>query len=190
MPETSGSGILQTIGLWTGRLAIVANAAGTLTVLILVAVVNYDVVARGIFSKPFMGAVEVVQFSLVFIVFLQLPDVVRVDRLTRSDGFLVIARDRWPLLSLWLRRFIDFVSFLFMSAIGYAMWPEFVEMWETQDFFGVPGIFTAPWWPVKLVIFSSAVLCAVLFLVKVFMPLSTVPHSTNTTRPNTEHDAT
>ena len=39
-------------------------------------------------------------------------------------------------------------------------------MWETQDFFGVPGVFTAPWWPIKLVITLSAGLCAMLFVVK------------------------
>ena len=34
-----------------------------------------------------------------------------------------------------------------MAIIAIAIWPEFVEMWETQDFFGIPGVFTAPWWP-------------------------------------------
>ena len=59
----------------------------TLVVLALVLVVNYDMGARNLFNAPFNGAVEVVQFSMVLIVFLQLPDVVRVNRLTRSDGF-------------------------------------------------------------------------------------------------------
>ena len=59
-----------------------ANAVGTLVVLALVCVVNYDVIARGLFNSPFLGAVEVVQFSMVLIVFLQLPDVMRVGRLT------------------------------------------------------------------------------------------------------------
>ena len=40
-------------------------------------------------------------------------------------------------------------------------------MWDTQDFFGVPGIFTAPWWPVKLCIFVSAALTALIFFLKV-----------------------
>ena len=35
-----------------------ANATGTLVVLALVAVVNYDIVARGVFNQPFHGAVE------------------------------------------------------------------------------------------------------------------------------------
>lgn len=153
-----------------GAIATFANAIGTLVVLALVVVVNIDVVGRGFFNAPFLGAVEVVQFSMVLIVFLQLPDVVRVNRLTRSDGFLVVAGHRWPGLSAWLRRLIDLVSFIFMTLIAFAIWPEFVEMLETRDFFGVPGVFIAPWWPIKLVIFISAVLCALLFLLKTIIP--------------------
>ncbi|MEP0563501.1 MAG: TRAP transporter small permease, partial [Paracoccaceae bacterium] len=46
----------------TKYVAIVANVVGTLVVLGLVVIVNYDVVARGVFNQPFRGAVEVVQF--------------------------------------------------------------------------------------------------------------------------------
>ncbi|MDJ0859881.1 MAG: TRAP transporter small permease subunit, partial [Dinoroseobacter sp.] len=77
-------------------IAMAANAAGTFVVIALIAVVNYDIIARGLFNKPFLGAVEVVQFSMVLIVFLQLPDVIRVGRLTRSDGFLSLMRARRP----------------------------------------------------------------------------------------------
>ncbi|MCK7614664.1 TRAP transporter small permease subunit [Roseibium sediminicola] len=148
-------------------LAITANAAGTLIVLGLILVVNYDVIARGFFHAPFRGAVEVVQFSMVLIVFLQLPDVVRTGRLTRSDGFLTILRMTRPKLADALRRAIDFASAVFMTLVAFAIWPEFVEMFETKDFFGVPGVFTAPWWPIKLAIYLSAVLCTVLFVLKV-----------------------
>ena len=148
-------------------IAIAANAAGTFVVILLIAVVNYDIVARGVFGKPFLGAVEVVQFSMVLIVFLQLPDVIRVGRLTRSDGFLNLTLRRKPPAGRMLSRIIDIASAAFMAIVAIAMWPEFVEMWESQDFFGVPGVFTAPWWPVKLVIFLSAVMCTIHFLLRV-----------------------
>ena len=143
-----------------------ANAVGTLVVLALVAVVNFDVAARGFFNNPFLGAVEVVQFSMVLIVFLQLPDVVRVDRLTRSDGLLTIIGNRRPKLASAIRNMIDLISAIFMVLVALAIWPEFLEMLESSDYFGVPGIFTAPWWPIKLVIFASAGLCALIFLLK------------------------
>ena len=152
-------------------IAMAANAAGTLVVVLLVAVVNYDIIARGLFNRPFMGAVEVVQFTMVLIVFLQLPDVIRVGRLTRSDGFLGLVCARAPKKGRLMSRVIDLFSALFMALVVIAMWPEFLEMWDTQDYFGIPGVFTAPWWPIKLVIVLSAVLCAVHFLLHVARPL-------------------
>ncbi|MES0882548.1 TRAP transporter small permease subunit [Roseibium sp. SCP14] len=166
-PLENGVRALSQLANWV---AIAANAVGTLIVLGLVLIVNYDVVARGFFNAPFRGAVEVVQFSMVLIVFLQLPDVVRTNRLTRSDGFLTILQTTKPRLAETLRRAINFASAVFMALVAYAIWPEFVEMYETRDFFGVPGVFTAPWWPVKLAIYLSATLCTVLFAMKVLSP--------------------
>lgn len=148
-----------------------ANAIGTLMVLALVVVVNFDVVARGVFNAPFRGAVEVVQFSMVFIVFAQLPDVVRVGRLTRSDGLLIVLGDRSPRFRDLLGRAIDSLAGVLMVLIAVAMWPEFVEAFESRDYFGTPGVFTAPWWPLKLVVFVSASLCAAIFALRVLTGL-------------------
>jgi len=161
---------LRSINWVATRIAIVANAIGTLVVLGLVMVVNYDVIGREFFNQSFHGAVELVQFSMVLIVFLQLPDVIRVNRLTRSDGFLSIAANRFPLLKTILSKVINLIAFVFMVLIAVAIFPEFLEMWETKDYFGVPGVFTAPWWPVKLVIFISAVLSSVIFALKILLP--------------------
>ena len=162
--------MLSVPGRLAGGVAIAANAAGTFVVLVLIAVVNYDIIARGMFNRPFLGAVEVVQFSMVLIVFLQLPDVIRVGRLTRSDGFLRLLSARAPTAGLGLRRAIDLLSATFMVLVAVAMWPEFVEMWHSRDFFGVPGVFTAPWWPIKLIIFLSACLCTLHLLLHILAP--------------------
>jgi TRAP-type C4-dicarboxylate transport system permease small subunit len=148
-------------------LAIAANVAGTLSVLALVVILNVDVVARGVFNAPLKGTYEIVQLSVVFIVFLQLADVVRVDRLTRSDGFLNLLHGHRPRLTANLRRIINAISAIFMGLIAYIMFPEFLHMWDTQDYFGVPGVFTAPWWPIKLVIASGCALSCLIFVLKV-----------------------
>ncbi len=162
--------LLKQIERFVSYAAILTNVIGTLVVLGLVAVVNYEVVLRGLYNKSFHGAVELVQFSMVLIVFLQLPDVVRVNRLTRSDGFLAVIGKRVPKVKLYLDRLINLIACVFMVLISVAIWPEFLDMLETRDYFGVPGIFTAPWWPVKLVIFISGVLCSTLFALKVLIP--------------------
>ncbi len=147
-------------------IAQVANAAGTLVVLGLVVLINSDVVARNAFNAPFAGTYEAVQFLMVMIVFLQLPDVVRINRLTRSDGFLGLIAGRRPAIARFAARIIDGASACFMAVIAYAMWPEFQRSWSEDMYFGTPGIFTAPYWPIHLVITFSAALCALIFLTK------------------------
>lgn len=161
----------------TNGVAIAANVTGTLVVMGLVLVVNYDVVARGFFNKPFHGAIELVQFAMVLIVFLQLPDVIRVERLTRSDGFLLLIGARYPKVEITMRRVIDAVSFVLMTLIAITIFPEFLKMWGTQDYFGIPGVFTAPWWPIKLTILFSTTLSAVIFALKVVGPSPFARHS-------------
>ena len=172
--------------------AITTNTLGTLVVLALVVVLNVDVIARGLFSAPLKGTYEIVQLAVVFIVFLQLADVVRVDRLTRSDGFLNLLHNRRPGLTANLRRIINALSAIFMGLIAYIMFPEFLKMWGTQDFFGIPGVFTVPWWPIKLVIASGSALACLIFALKVITAqdrpqLVRVPEheDSNTGGPNT-----
>ena len=184
--------------LFSGSVSIAmwANMIGTCLIFVLVAILNADVVARGVFHAPIRGVVEMVIFSLVLVVFLQLPDVVRSNRLTRSDGFLLVLQSGWPVLGNLLARTIDFAAGIFMCLVAWTIWPEFVESIETchfitppefgpnpsGDFFadlsaafarceyaGTPGIFTAPYWPVKMAIAFSVTLCAILFFFKAFL---------------------
>ena len=174
-------------------LAITATVAGTCTVLVLVVILNVDVIARSLFNAPLKGTYEIVQLAVVFIVFLQLPDVVRVDRLTRSDGFLNLLHGRRPALTANIRRIINAMSAIFMGLIAYIMFPEFLKMWDTQDFFGVPGVFTVPWWPVKLVIASGSALACVIFVLKVITAqdrpqLVRIPEHDDTENPDMPKD--
>ena len=57
-----------------------------------------------------------------------------------------------------------------MALIAVATYPLFVEMWHTQDYFGIPGVFTAPWWPIRLTVLASSILCATIFVLKVLKP--------------------
>ena len=151
-------------------IALGANATGTLMVLALVIVVNYDMLARTLANRPLHGAIELVQFAMVLIVFLQLPDVIRAGRLTRSDGFLGMLAITAPRVAALLQRAIDLLSFVIMALIAVATYPLFVEMWHTQDYFGIPGVFTAPWWPIRLTVLASSILCATIFVLKVLKP--------------------
>ncbi|WP_372840723.1 TRAP transporter small permease [Phaeovulum sp.] len=142
------------------------NVIGTLVVLALVVVINADVFARNVLHAPFRGVFEAVQLLMVLIVFLQLPDVVRMNRLTRSDGFLAILADRYPRIGNPLARIIDLISAAFMLLIVWTIYPEFTSTLENGRYFGVRGVFTLPAWPQYLAITIGAALSALLFIGK------------------------
>ncbi len=175
------------------RLARISNAVGTLMIFGLVGVLNVDVVARGAFHAPLKGSVELVIFAMVLIVFLQLPDVVRINRLTRSDGFIAVLQTKYPLLADIASRIIDASACIFMALVAWAVWPEFMDKyescyffaqpefgpaptgefmkdlsdaWARCDYFGTPGVFTAPKWPLHLATFFGVTLCSLIFGVK------------------------
>lgn len=187
---------LRKIEKWVVTIAIIANVSGAFVLLALVAIMNVDVVSRNVFNAPFRGVVEVVIFSLALIVFLQLPDVVRTGRLTRSDGFLGLMRTRSPRFSGAMARLLDGIACVFMCLIVWTVWPEFVEAFESChffsqpdfgpaptgnlwidfrtglarcDYFGTPGILQAPWWPVRLAIAFGCAWAAILFFFKTIL---------------------
>ncbi len=175
------------------QISSVSNAVGTLMLFGLIAVLNVDVFARGVLHAPLKGSVEIVIFALVLIVFLQLPDVIKCDRLTRSDGFITYAKHKYPSFASGLSRLIDLASSLFLGVIAYVVWPEFFETFESCSFFtqpefgapltgvfmddlsnafarceyfGTPGIFTAPTWPLHLATLFGAIISSVILFLK------------------------
>lgn len=202
------SRIVNSIRRFVAAIAVVSNVAGAFVLLGLVVITNSDVIARGLFNSPIMGVVELVIFSMILIVFLQLGDVVRTGRLTRSDGLLLSLKDSRPFIGGIIDRLIDGISCLFFALIAWTVWPEFLEAWESChffslpewgpppsgnlwqdvqagarrcDFFGTPGIFTTPWWPARLAIAFGVTLAAVIFFLKAVLgnPKSTSPEGSN-----------
>lgn len=162
--------IVSRLSHLTDRLAISANILGALLVLLIVVVINTDVFMRTIFIAPIRGVVEIVEISIVAIVFLQLPDLVRIGRLTRSDAFLEGMTSYRPAVGHTLRRAFDLLSAGFMGLVIYAIAPTVIEDYEEGAYVGTEGVFTAPEWPLKLIIVVGASLCLARWLLNAISP--------------------
>lgn len=164
------SRILAALSFITDRITIILNVVGALIVLGISVVMNVDAIGRSFFNAPFLGTVEVVEFSMVLIVFLQLPDVVRVGRMTRSGGFIGLLMKRAAHIGLPLSRVIDAVAAVLMFIIFYATIPDLISAYQDGDFFGTPGLFTLIEWPVKLAIVVGCFLCGVRWTLYALVP--------------------
>lgn len=146
------------------RLLSALNGIGTLWILVLLILLNADVAGRNLVAAPIDGVFEIVEITIVAIVFLQLGDATRLGRLTRSDGFFGLILKRRPRIGHVMGAVFDFLGALFMFFILYGSWPTFVEAWEGNYFAGNEGVFTAPTWPVKLIIVIGCVVTLILFI--------------------------
>jgi TRAP-type C4-dicarboxylate transport system permease small subunit len=149
---------------WLYRGLAALNIAGALLVITLLVIINVDSLSRTLLSISFLGVTEVVELSLVAIVFLQMGDAVRSGRLTRSDGLLTLLGDRAPRLRALLHAVFDLLAAAFMALIVAGGVPRMIESYQRGEFKGTAQLFTVPEWPVKLIIVVGAIAAILAFL--------------------------
>jgi len=147
------------------------NALGSLWILALLVLINIDAFGRTLFAAPINGVPEMIELSIVGIVFLQLGDAARCGRLTRSDGLLNKLIRSWPSGGRLLAAAFDLLGAFFMALIFYGSLPLFIESVERGHYAGNIGIFTAPIWPIKLVILIGCLVTLLQFVAFAFRHL-------------------
>ena len=147
----------RAVDLVTGGL----NVAGTLLILALMLLVNADVIGRGAFSAPISGVPEMVSMSIVAIVFLQIAQTFRKGRLTRAEALITTLKAHAPRLSLGVELLFAIAAAVLVWILFSASLPLFEKAWTRGTYEGTVGDFTAPIWPVKLIILVG---CAALWV--------------------------
>lgn len=140
------------------------NAAGSVWILLLILLVTADALGRSFFAAPIVGTVELVQISIVGIVFMQLGDTVRTGRLTRSETFLDAVKLLRPRAAAALEGVFCVLGAAYMAIGLWGSVPLLAEAIRRNSWIGNEGVFTAPVWPVKTVIVAGLAVCLVQFL--------------------------
>ncbi len=128
------------------------NVMGTLLIIAIMLLVNGDVIGRGAFNTPISGVPEMVSMSIVAIVFLQIPQTFRMGRVTRSEALLGWLGKRFKSAHAFVEMIFASAAFALVAVLLHASGPLFVKSWVRGTYEGTIGDFTAPIWPVKLVI--------------------------------------
>jgi len=147
-----------------GRVLSGLNSVGSAWIFVLMVLINADAFGRTLFNAPINGVPELIELSIVGIVFLQMGDALRNGRLTRSDGLFNLALARRPALGRAMGAGFDLLGAVFMALILYGSVPLLAEAWTRDYYVGVEGWFTMPVWPVKAIIVIGCVVTLAQFL--------------------------
>lgn len=145
------------------------NSLGSVLILIVMLLMCADVLARNLFNSPIHGVAELVAMSIITIVFLQLASTLRHGRMSRADIFIDEYAARRPRNGNALLVVFNSAGAAMCSVVIWATLPVFQRAWEDNEYIGVEGIFTAPTWPVRLIVLigsSAAAIQYVLLVVK------------------------
>jgi len=151
---------------WFDRTVFVLNAFGSLWVLFIVILICSDSFGRTFFNHPLDGVNELVAVSMAFIVFCQLPDTVRLAKLTRSDTYLPRLQASRIFVCRTIVSGFDLLGAAMMAAIIIGTWPLLIESIERGYYIGEQGIFTFPDWPIKGMVVLGSVMTGLVFLIR------------------------
>ena len=157
-----------------GRLIGGMNAIGTVWILVLMVTINSDILARSLLNTPIAGVPELVSFSIVGIVFLQLAHTLRTGALTRSDVLLGFLARKAPFARALLLAIFNLVGAGLMAIVASKLLPVLIKAWEHPErhFMGNPGFFVIPQWPLFAIIFLGIVVTGIQFVLAAVAEIS------------------
>lgn len=125
------------------------SALGTVWIFAAMILICADVAGLALFSRPIYGVVELVEQTIVPVVFLQLAHALSHGRLTRADFLFGPLSKIDPAAAGLLNLLFLIVGAVLFGALTSALWGDFTSARASADYFGTAGIFTMPTWPFK-----------------------------------------
>jgi TRAP-type mannitol/chloroaromatic compound transport system permease small subunit len=152
--------ILRRVFDW---IVVVANGAASGWIFVMMALITTDIVLRFVFGAPISGVTEIVEISIVIIVYLQLTHTLKVGRMTRSDALYSSILRRFPAVGNTMGIVFSLAGIGLMIAIIKGGWPKWIQAYEGGHFIGNTGVFTFPEWPQRLVLVIGCAMLAIQF---------------------------
>ncbi len=144
------------------------NAAGVTWIFALMFLICADIAGRTLFDSPIQAVPEIVAFSLVGCIFLQLAFAVQTNRLTRAEVFLEYIRRSNPQIGQILQLIAAGMGCFVLTIITIGTLPDFWRAFQTSEFTGVEGIYTLPISPIKFTVVLGSAAAAFEFLRQLF----------------------
>jgi TRAP-type mannitol/chloroaromatic compound transport system permease small subunit len=157
-----------------GAVTAVLSAAGTSWILVLMVLICSDVVSRGLFNEPILGVAEMVQFSIVGIVFLQLAETLRIGAMTRTDVLLGKLLREVPRVGHALQCAFHATGAALFAIIFATSWPLMRQAFANSEFYGTTGGAQIPIGPLKVIILIGCAAVVIQFVLLAWRDLRVV----------------
>lgn len=142
----------------------ITNSIGSVWIFGLMFLICGDVIARGGFNAPIRGVPEIVGYSLVGAVFLQLAHSLHAGRFARAEMFIEPFTLKRPIAAAFFHAIFNLVGIGVFALIAYGTWFKFQEALPDLKF-GVENEFTILVWPLRLIILSGSIMVALKYFV-------------------------
>lgn len=159
-----------------GLVMSLTNVVATTWILLLMVLIVADVVGRNAFLSPIAGVPEMVKYSIVGIVFLQVAHTHWKGQMIRSDGLLTLIAKSRPRVAAGFDLVAQLIGLGFTAALAWAVWPKVVRAFERGEMEGVSGHFTLPVWPFLAIIVAGSVLLSLSFLLSALIAARRLRH--------------
>ncbi len=144
-------------------IVVIANAAASGWIFVMMALITTDIFLRFIFNAPISGVTEIIEISIVIIVYLQLTHTLKVGRMTRSDALYSTILRRYPPVGNIMGIVFSAAGIGLMIAIIKGGWPKWIQAYHGDLFVGNTGVFTFPEWPQRLILVVGCAMLAIQF---------------------------
>ena len=174
-PDTTESGgapgFLRPLANLVTFIASWMNSAGTIWVFGIMFLICADVIARGWFNAPIRGVAELVAYTLIGSVFLQLAHSLHVGRFARAEMYIDPLVEKRPVVGALFHTIFSAAGVFVFGLIAFGTVDKLEEAWPSLKF-GVENEFTILVWPLRLIILIGAIMVAVKYLVLTLEHLS------------------
>ena len=131
-------GVYRSLADFFARLTSLSNSAGTLWVFALMFLICADIIARAVLNAPIRGVIEIVGYSLIGAVFLQLAHSLHVGRFSRAEMFIEPLGRKRPVTAALFHVVFSAGGMFVFGLIAWGTISKFEEAWPDLKF-GVEG---------------------------------------------------
>ena len=142
------------------------NSVGTLWIFGLMFLICADVAGRYLFSAPIQGAAEMVGYSIVTAVFLQMASTLHAGRFTRVELLIEPLEARRPAAAQTFNTVFNLLGAAVFAVIVWGTWPKLHDAWANDEITGTPGVFVFRIWPFLVAIVLGTAVTAVEFALR------------------------